>query len=339
MQQSDSRRAEGESADRSDAVIEVDGLTKVYGDGDDSVTAVDDLSFRVERGEIVGLLGPNGAGKTTTIKSALGLLIPTSGTVEIDSYDVHDQTRQAYRSVAAVLEGARNNYWRLTVRENLQFFALLQGLKAGGEREWHDELLETLGLSEKADEPVRALSRGMKQKLALACALARRTPVVFLDEPTLGLDIETSYNLRTELRRLADEENKTVVLSSHDMDVVQDLCDRVIIIDGGSIVVDDEVEALTSVFEKRTYELVFEGHVGESARSHVESAFEVTEWTTLAENTSFEILLDDPDLELEDFLDRLDHDGLTLVSASPVEPDLEDVFLAETDSNQVVARR
>ena len=213
---------------RDSPVIEVSNLTKRY----DDVLAIDDISFSVEQGTILGILGPNGAGKTTLLKAMLGLLVPSAGTVRVCGIDVHATPERAYRRVGATLEGARNVYWRLTVRENLAFFAGLAGesVRDPAVEERHDALLERLGLLGRADDVVNELSRGMKQKVALACALARDVDVAFLDEPTLGLDVESSVDLRRELRRLADERGLTVVLTSHDMSVVEDLCDRVLVV-------------------------------------------------------------------------------------------------------------
>ena len=223
--------------------VAVRDLRKTYG-GDDGVVAVDGVSITVERGEVVGLLGPNGAGKTTTLKAALGLLMPTAGSCEVLGIDVHEDTARAYRHVGAMLEGARNVYWRLTPRENLGFFASLQGVDPRERRAEHEALLDSLGLLDRADDPVNDFSRGMKGKVALACTLARETPVVFLDEPTLGLDVEATRDLRRRIRRLADEEGRTVLLSSHDMDTVQAVCDRAVVMNEGRVVADDSVEEL-----------------------------------------------------------------------------------------------
>src|SRR6056297_3170111 len=151
-----------------EAVLVVDDLQKTYGEGEDAVRAVDGVSLTVRRGEVVGVLGPNGAGKTTTIKSILGLVVPSGGTVEVAGVDAHENPRGVYRHVGAMLEGARNVYWRLTVRENLEFFAALGGQDPSAARDRHDELLERFDLAEKADQPVNDLSRGQKQKVSLA---------------------------------------------------------------------------------------------------------------------------------------------------------------------------
>ena len=314
-----------------DPILTVENLRKTYSDGD--VVAVDDLSLSVERGTVVGVLGPNGAGKTSTIKSILGIVVPDHGTVRVDGVDVHDDYRRAYQKVSAVLEGARNVYWRLTVMENVSFFASLQGIDPREVRREHEELLELLGIAHKRDEVVRNLSRGMKQKTALACALARRTPVLFLDEPTLGLDVETSYDLRRELERLVEQENRTVILSSHDMDVVQDLCDRVVIMDDGRVVTDERVDDLVDLFRAQAYELAVEGSVPTHARTELERAFGAEAWDEQAGRTAFEVSLGDPD-RIYDLMDTLRNVGVTPLSVSTIEPDLEEVFLEVTNRTE-----
>ncbi|MFC4449741.1 ABC transporter ATP-binding protein [Halorussus aquaticus] len=308
-------------------VLSVRDLRKTYGDG--SVVAVDDVSFSVERGSVVGLLGPNGAGKTSTIKSILGVVLPDEGEVEVDGVNVHDGNEEIYEKLSAVLEGARNVYWRLTVRENLSFFSSLQGIDPRDHREEHEELMELLNIDHKADEVVKDLSRGMKQKTALACALVRQTPVLFLDEPTLGLDVEASHDLRQELERLVTQENRTVILSSHDMDVMQDLCDRIIIMDEGEVVTDEDVTELVQLFQTQAYEVVFEEAVPTTPRRALESEFDVTEWRERGDWTVCEVSMDDRE-RVHDLMDVLEEFDLTPRSVSVVQPDLEDVFLEVT---------
>ena len=224
--------------------VAVDGLRKTFGSGADAVTAVDGVSFAVERGSVVGLLGPNGAGKTTLIKSILGTVLPDEGSVRIMGVDAREAPREAYAHVDAMLEGARNDYWRLTVRENLRYFATVGGVDPASVADRHERLLERLNIADKADEPVRNLSRGMKGKVSLASVLGGGADVVFLDEPTLGLDVESARTFQAEIRRLAAETGLTVILSSHDMGVVETVCDRVIVVSEGRVVADDTVDAL-----------------------------------------------------------------------------------------------
>ena len=317
------------SDDTGDTVLAVENLQKTYGDGEDAVAAVDGVSFEVNRGEVVGVLGPNGAGKTTTIKSILGLVVPTDGRIEIAGVSADENPRGVYRHVGAMLEGARNTYWKLTVRENLEFFAALGGNDPDAARARHDKLLDQFNLAEKADEPVNSLSRGQKQKVSLAATLARGTDVVFLDEPTLGLDVEASVELRRELRRLADEEDITIVLSSHDMDVVESVCDRVVILSDGQVIADDAVEDIVGVFETQAYQLEVEGTIPAPVRESLESAYIAENWEELADRTRFEVTLAD-DHTLYGVLDVLRDGDCSLLDVDGLEPDLEDVFLDVT---------
>jgi ABC-2 type transport system ATP-binding protein len=318
--------------------LSLHNLTKTYKGG---VTALRDVSLDVAEGDFFGLLGPNGAGKTTLIKSILGLVIADSGDVRVAGVDVAADPRPAYARVGAMLEGARNVYWKLTVRENLKFFAAVGGEAPGSLRERHDALLEQLSLAEKADTPVNDLSRGQKQKVSLACALARDVDVAFLDEPTLGLDVESSVDLRREIRRLADQEDTTVVLSSHDMDVVQDVCDRVVIMNDGEVVADDAVEDLIDVFRTFAYRVVVgaedgtdgvgEGRVpGEATRERLRHGFGVEAFESRGDRTSFEVALGDPE-RFYDLMDELRAADLLVHEVASVDPDLEEVFLELTN--------
>jgi ABC-2 type transport system ATP-binding protein len=326
----DADDASSATAPQAETVLEVEDLRKTYGNGEDAVTAVDGVSLEVSRGEVVGVLGPNGAGKTTTIKSILGLVVPSSGSVEIAGVNADEDPRGVYEHVGAMLEGARNTYWRLTVRENLEFFAALGGNDPDAARERHDRLLEQFDLAGKAGETVNDLSRGQKQKVSLAATLARGTDVVFLDEPTLGLDVEASLELRRELRRLADEEDITIVLSSHDMDVVEDVCDRVVILSNGGVIADDSVEELVGVFQTQAYRVVADGQLPGEVRSRLVRDYRVENFEVLADRTRFDVTLADDGDALYDVLGVLDDAGHDLLDVDGLEPDLEDVFLDVT---------
>ncbi|GGM62894.1 ABC-2 type transport system ATP-binding protein [Halarchaeum rubridurum] len=334
----DQARSDGASGDTNatsrslgpdDAAIYVDGLAKTFGDGADAVTAVDDVSFTVAPGEVVGLLGPNGAGKTTTIKSILGLVLPDDGAVRIQGVDVHADPRAAYEHVDAMLEGARNDYWRLTVRENLRYFAAIRGQNPDAVADRHEALLDNLDLADKADTAVRELSRGMKQKVSLASVLAGDVSVAFLDEPTLGLDVESSLKLRRELRRLAEERGLTLVLSSHDMDVIEDVCDRVVIMNEGRVIVDDTVEDLLAGFETRGYRITVRG-VDDATLDDVRERFELSDVQRTADRARFDVAAD-----TETFYrltDAMEAHGLDVASVETVQPDLAEVFVEMTSA-------
>jgi ABC-2 type transport system ATP-binding protein len=311
--------------------LAVDGISKSFGDGDDAVVAVDDVSFAVDRGSVVGLLGPNGAGKTTLIKSILGTVVPDSGTVRLFGIDAESDRRAAYADIDAMLEGARNDYWRLTVRENLRYFATIGGVDPDSVAARHDRLLDRLGLAEKADTPVRELSRGMKQKVSLASVLAGGAKLVFLDEPTLGLDVESSRTLRRELRRLADEDDLTVVLSSHDMDVVEAVCDRVIVVADGRILADDAVSALVSRASADVVE-VASPDFEERSLAALDERFEVRSVTPAEAGGRTRIEVAAGGDELYALMDHLREAGVTIDDIRTRRPDLEDVFVDMTET-------
>jgi ABC-2 type transport system ATP-binding protein len=308
-----------------ESAVLVEGLGKVFTSrrrGD--VTAVRDVSFRMEPGQIVGLLGANGAGKTTTIKCMCGLVRPTRGSILVAGHDVVADPSHAGERVAAVLEGNRNLYWRMTVRENIEFFAGLQGFPLRHVASQRDELVEFFGLSDKAKTPARMLSRGMQQKLALACALARRTPVLLLDEPTLGLDVETSYELRSYLRDLAGE--RTILLSSHDMDVVQEVCDRAVVIVAGQVVADDLVTNLLTRVRTQPYRILVSPLPSADAKHELEDRFPSIVLTPHDVGAQLDVTIAH-EHGLTDLVDILRRCHLRLVAIDRNEPDLEDVFL------------
>jgi len=256
-------------------LIEVRDITKSYRQrrGGNIVTALGGVSFGVERGEVLGLLGPNGAGKTTTIKTICGLITPDSGTVMINGFDVQRERLRALRAISAVLEGNRNLYWRLTVRENLEYFAGNRGASRRQVRARIDELLRQFRLFERGNALVNHLSRGMQQKLAIAVAMLAGSEIILLDEPTLGLDVEAGYEVRQLLRDIAHTEGRTLIISSHDMPVVQDLCQRVIIISGGRVVADDQVSNLLKLFATRAYRVSLGAPLSDAQLQRLQARF------------------------------------------------------------------
>lgn len=308
-------------------ILQVEELTKTYHNyrrGD--VVAIDGISFLVNRGEVIGLLGPNGAGKTTTIKCLCTLIRPTSGHIAIDGVNALTHPRDALTKIAAVLEGNRNIYWRLTPRENLRFFAGLQGIQMKRIRSSIDQLIEFFNLREKMNTPARMLSRGMQQKLALACALVKQTKLLLLDEPTLGLDVEASYELRKLLREMVQREQRTVLLSSHDMNVVKGMCDRVIIINQGRIVTDDTVSNLLEVFKARAYEVILSGHLNESQQCELKERFESIQINTGIDRSTIQVEFL-KGRRFYELIDILRENGSMVESINHLDPDLEEIFL------------
>ncbi len=203
------------------------GLVKRYSD----VLAVDHIDLNVQAGDVYGFLGPNGAGKTTTLRMALGLITPSEGVVELFGRDPMREGARALQDVAGFVEAPRF-YPYMTGRKNLELLAALDGEGAGGRVE---EVLETVELAPRGKHKVGGYSHGMRQRLGIAAALLRRPRLLILDEPATGLDPAGMRDMRTLIRRLA-EEGITVLLSSHQLPEVQDLCDRVAIVDRGKVV-------------------------------------------------------------------------------------------------------
>lgn len=218
--------------------ILVEDLNKTFYNKKSSIpakVAVDCLSFHVKKGEIFGLLGPNGAGKTTTIKMLCTLLIPTSGKAEVLGMNVVGNEREIRRRINLVSGGERGLYYRLTGRQNLKFFSDLYGIPPEKQKERIDYLLELFGLTEAADVKVEDYSRGMKQRIHLARALVNEPEILFLDEPTIGLDPEISREVRALVKKMASL-GTTIILTTHYMYEAEELCDRILIISNGSAV-------------------------------------------------------------------------------------------------------
>lgn len=305
-------------------LVQVRELRKAYRQRRDGavVQAVDGVSFAVHRGEILGLLGPNGAGKTTTIKSICGLIRPDAGTVEVCGFDNRSHRQRALEHISAVLEGNRNLYWRLTVRENLAYFAGNRGRPWRDSQRQADQLLERFRLTDKRDELVNDLSRGMQQKLAIAVAMSAGTEVVLLDEPTLGLDVETGDEVRTMLQEIAAE-GRTIIISTHDMSVVQDLCGRTVVIDQGRVVVDDRVANLLRLFQTRAYDVYVGAPLDGAQERAIRDAFPLVE--VAADRRSIHVDLADGD-QIYRLMDTLRSANLPLDSLERAPIDFEQVF-------------
>ncbi len=209
------------------------------------VVAVDDISFDVQPGELFGLLGPNGAGKTTTVKMLTTLLIPTSGTARVLGCDVVKQAEALRPRIGFIFGGERGLYWRLSAVDNLRYFASLYQLEPEVTRRRIPFLLEMVGLADRGHEKVEGYSRGMKQRLHIARTLLNDPEMLFLDEPTIGLDPVAAREVRQVIRNLQSE-NKTILLTTHYMFEADALCQRIAVINHGRIIALDTPEALKS---------------------------------------------------------------------------------------------
>ncbi len=238
-------------------MLEVTGLTKRFRSRTGVVEAVRGVSFSVAAGEVLAFLGPNGAGKTTTIKMTAGLIRPDQGTVTIHGLDLCHRQSAAVQHIGAVLEGSRNLYWRLTVMENLLYWGAMRRIPYRQARLRAMDLLEQVGLTDRAKNTVQTLSRGMQQKVALCQALMHRPSVLLLDEPTLGLDFESSEGIKNMVRHLATD-GTAILLTTHQLDVAEELSDRVAIIRGGQLILEDHTKAVLQQYSRSAYAIVTE---------------------------------------------------------------------------------
>ena len=228
--------------------ISVTALTKVY----DTQKAVDNISFELKKGEIVGFLGPNGAGKSTTMKIITGYLPATSGKVEVCGFDVQESPMEVHKRVGYLPE-ANPLYYEMYVREYLEFTAGIHKLgKDSGKR--IEEMISRTGLSKESHKKIGVLSKGYKQRVGLAQAMLHNPEVLILDEPTSGLDPNQIVEIRDLIKNIGSE--KTVLLSTHIMQEVQAMCSRVIIINNGQIVADDSIEHLQQTSTKQNVLIV-----------------------------------------------------------------------------------
>ncbi len=207
------------------------------------VVAVDDISFTVGEGELFGLLGPNGAGKTTTVKVLTTLLLPTAGTARVLGYDVAKQAQSIRSRIGFIFGGERGLYWRLSAIDNLRYFASLYQVDPEVSRKRIPALLEMVGLADRAREKVEGYSRGMMQRLHIARTLLHDPELLFLDEPTIGLDPVGAREVRQTIRAL-QAEKKTILLTTHYMFEADALCQRIAVINRGRIIALDTPEAL-----------------------------------------------------------------------------------------------
>ncbi len=232
-------------------VIKVKELTKRFGD----FPAVDRSSFDVRKGEIFGFLGPNGAGKTTTIRMLTGLSKPTSGNASILDFDIHSEITNIKKRIGVVPENS-NLYDELSGMDNLIFMAQLYGIPRNQREERAQELLKTFGLYERKESLFRTYSRGMKRALTIAAALIHNPEIVFLDEPTVGLDVIAARTLRTLIDNMRSE-GTTVFLTTHYLEEADFLCDRVAIIVKGRIIKIDTPKALKDLTNTNSLEEAF----------------------------------------------------------------------------------
>src|SRR6186997_1860062 len=291
------------------------------------VEAVQGVSFEIGEGELFGLLGPNGAGKTTTIKMLITLLIPTSGNARLLGHDVVSDARWVRRRIGYVFGGDRGLYERLSALDNLRYFAELYAVDPETQKRRIAELLDLVGLTGREKERVEGFSRGMRQRLHIARGLLHDPPVVFLDEPTIGVDPVGARELRATIAGLT-EAGKTVLLTTHYMFEADELCDRIAVINQGLIAAEGTPRVLKEIVAERTVVEIEAYGINEDAIGRVRQAPGVTS-VSVEEREQSQVLLvqSAKGLELTQTLLGL-LDGTTIGRVAAREPTLEDAYVA-----------
>ena len=302
-------------------VIEVTELTKRFNSNGISFAAVDQITFTVEEREIFALLGPNGAGKTTLIKILTTLLKPTSGMAKVAGFDVTKEKEKVRASIGIVFQEPALDR-RLTGRENLDFHARMYGIKRGERERRVAELLKLVELEEKADIVVDKYSGGMNRRLELARGFIHHPKVLFLDEPTLGLDTQTRRRTWDYIKELNEREGVTIVLTTHYMEEAEYLCDRVGIIDRGKIIVLDSPRKLVDLIGSDLVTL-------ELNTPNAAAIFENLDFVTdvQAHNGFVTLKMERADLRIPTIIEHARESGLEIISVNMRKPSLEDVFL------------
>ncbi len=303
------------------------------------VEALKGVSFRIYRGEVFGLLGPNGAGKTTTVKILSTLLLPDSGVATVLGYDVVKEAVEVRRRIGVSLTVEKGFFWKLTGRENLMYFGMLYGLDGPELKQRVQRMLELVGLEElgSSDKLYEEYSLGMKARLSIARALLTDPELLILDEPTLGLDPPSARLLRELLIRVAHEEGKTVLITTHNMFEAEIVCDRLAIINKGTIVAMDTVDGLKRlVSEDITLEMLVVLPAKVSLKQLREEISEVVsgrvEVDPTEEGTRIRVVMKPSEKEqaTQEMLRKLHSMGCSVRRIEVKEPTLEDVFIELT---------
>jgi ABC-2 type transport system ATP-binding protein len=307
------------------------------------IEALKDVNLRIGKGEIFGILGPNGAGKTTLIKILCTLVLRDGGEVYINGHDPSKETSEVLKNLQAVLPENRGFNWRLSGRQNLEFYALLYGLSDKDAKERIDYLLDFTGLTDRANDGYQRYSTGMQRKLLLCRALLRNTPIIVFDEPTAGLDPASAAEFREMIiDRLARKEGKTILLSTHNLQEAEGLCDRLAILDKGRVIASDTPDNVRHLviednFVKVALTATLLGPRQEKLIRNLKAIQDIRDISyeiDQAERLHGLTMRVAEGMDLTSILRLLADSGLKIQSVNTEEPTLEDAFNAMTGQNE-----
>jgi ABC-2 type transport system ATP-binding protein len=303
--------------------ITAEGLTRKF----NAFTAVDHLSLEIGEGEVFGLLGPNGAGKTTTLRMLACLISPTEGSATIAGYDIRREPLKVRQSVGILTENP-SLYERLTAYENMDFFAEAYGLNNPQERHGRiQELLEFFSLWDRRNDKVATFSKGMKQKLAIVRAIVHKPTVLFMDEPTAGLDPESAKEIRDLMRTLSRQEKRTILLCTHHLEDAEKLCNRVTIMNKGRTIIVGTPEELREKTSGKPIIQVTLRTVNKKIIDAVERNSQVKKVTVNPSDSCLTITVEDTKIATPEIVrDIVNADG-RILSVNVLRPSLEEVYL------------
>jgi ABC-2 type transport system ATP-binding protein len=308
--------------------IRIESLSKTYaGRGTEPKRALNEVSFDVPRGQIFGLLGPNGAGKSTLINILAGLVVKTSGKVNVWGFDIDEHPRNAKRSIGVVPQEIIFDPF-FTPRETLEIQAGLYGVPPADRRT--GELLAAMHLTDKANAYSRTLSGGMKRRLLVAKAMVHSPPILVLDEPTAGVDVELRRQLWDYVRKL-HAQGVTIVLTTHYLEEAEELCDRIAIIHHGRVIANEPTRELVAKAQEKAVVVTFDRDI---VQMPTDPSFENIQ---LIDERTLEITYRKDKVNAGQVLAELTADGLGIVDVSTRDPDLEDVFLSLVSADQEAA--
>ena len=308
-------------AAQSDAIVETQNITKKFGE----FVAVDSVSLSIQPGEILGLLGPNGAGKTTLISMLCTTLMPSSGSASINGFDIAKRPADVRKSIGIVFQDQSLDD-RLTGRENLELHATLYGLDAATAAERIGRVLDLVELKDKADSLVRTYSGGMKRRLEIGRGLVHYPKVLFLDEPTLGLDPQTREHIWEYIKELAARERITILMTTHYMEEAESLCDRIAIIDRGKIIALGTPDELKAMLGGETVVLKVKDSDEPAVQDKIAAAFPHAKCF----DGRMVLSVKSAERELRGIFEDAKKAGIEIEEASMRRPTLNDVFLKLT---------
>lgn len=289
------------------------------------VSAVNDISFTVKQGEMVGYIGENGAGKSTSIKMLTGILTPTSGEVTVNGMNPHKEREKFVKSIGVVFGQRSQLWWDIAVQESFQLLKKVYKVPDEQYKEHMDHVIETLDIQPLLDKPVRKLSLGQRMRCELAAALVHNPPLLFLDEPTIGLDVLVKLKIRQFLKEINEKYNTTILLTTHDLTDIEALCERVVMLDEGKIIYDGALQNLKTEWgEQKEIQFQFIDQPS------------VQELNTLTSNLGAEWKLDEKEMRFSALIEADDNKISDLIGLVVSSYKVRDMKIKETTTEEII---